>query len=201
MGAVKNLCKHTVLMERGRVKSIDETAVAIEKYLSSDSDVDRLVEWHGDTRPGDNTVRLSAIRILNENGDFQSSLTTDNDITVQIEYELFTEIKDLRVVANLLGFDGEEVFSTSDYNYQDSSRVRKPGLYKSEFTIPRKLLNVSKYYVAVDIEIPNIRAIVLGKTVAFNIDELIYNEFGTLLMRKPPGVIHPVYKWEVNRIS
>ena len=201
MGAVKNLCKHTVLMERGRVKSIDETTIAIEKYLSSDSDVDRLVEWKGDKKPGDNYVKLNHIKVLNEKGNFDSSLTSDNDVIVEIEYDILREIKDLRVVANVLGYDGTEAFSTSDFNYQRGDRVREPGTYKSCLLIPRKLLNTSRYYVSVDLDIPTVRAITIGQTVSFSIDELIYNELGITLTSRPSGIVHPVCKWEVEKIK
>lgn len=199
MGAVKNLCKHTVFMERGRVKSIDDTAIAIEKYLSSDSDVDRFVEWRGDLRPGDNSVKLNHIKILNERGSFDASLTSDNDVIVEIEYQILNEIKDLRIVANLLSYDGTEVFSTSDFNYQPANRVREQGIYKSNLHIPRKLLNISRYYVSVDFDIPTVRAIITGQTVSFSIDELIYNEMGITISNRPPGVVHPVCKWDVKK--
>lgn len=200
MGAVKNLCRYTALMERGRVKSIDETTIAIEKYLSSDSNVDRLVEWHGESRPGDSNVKLNYIKILNEKGNLDASLTSDNDVIVQIEYDVLKEIKNLRVVANVLGYDGIEVFSTSDFNYQRDDRVREQGTYRSNLLIPRKLLNTSRYYVSVDLDIPTVKAITIGQTVSFSIDELIYNELGITLSHKPSGIVHPVCQWRIEKI-
>ncbi len=201
MGAIKNLCRNAIVMERGTIKAIDPTVVAIEKYLSSDSEIERVLVWNGDARPGDNAIKLNAIKVLNENGDYEKALTTDNEIVVEITYEIIQEIKDLRIVANILGFDGEEVFSTSDFKYQDESRIRKPGIYRSTLKIPRKLLNVMRYFVAVDVDIPGVKGIIIGQTVSFTIEELIYNELGFTLARKPSGIIHPVCQWDVEKLS
>jgi lipopolysaccharide transport system ATP-binding protein len=201
MGAVKNLCRQTMVMERGGIKTIEPTIEAIEKYLSSDTELERYMSWDGDRRPGDNAVRLNSIKILDKEGTFEKSLTTEDDISVEIGYEVLQEMKDLRIVANILGYDGEEVFSTSDFKYQHESRIRKPGIYRSRLTIPGNLLNLSRYYVSVDIDIPTQKAIVIGQIASFSIDELVNNELGITIARKPSGIIHPVCKWDVEKLN
>ena len=83
---------------------------------------------------------------------------------MEIDYEILKEIRNLRIVANLLSFDGVEIFSTSDFRYQDEFRLRTAGKYSSRFTIPKNTLNVSRYFVSIDIEIPMDRSIVYNKT-------------------------------------
>lgn len=201
MGAIKNLCDETLVMKYGKVDFLDNTPAAIERYLSSDSDVDRYMTWHGNDRPGDSSFRLNSIKVLDKLGGFERSLTTDDEVFVEVEYEIVAELKDLRVVVTVMGFDGEEVFCTSDYHYVNENRVRTPGVYKSVLKIPNKFLNNMKYFAAVDVEIPMVKSFVSGKTVGFAIEELIYNEMGILMKAKPPGVIHPVGNWTVSRIS
>ncbi len=201
MGAIKNLCHKTLVMKHGRVEALEDTPTAIERYLSSDSDVDRYVRWSRDERPGDNTVRLNSIRILNASGDTEKALTSSDEIHIEISYEVLEDVKDLRVTNSLMGFDGEHIFSTSDFNYYNDSRVREKGQYVSVLTIPAKMLNLSRYYISVDIEIPSAKSIVQSALVAFNIEELIYNEMGMLIAAKPPGQIHPVLNWKVERVK
>lgn len=201
MGAIKNLCKETLVMQHGRVDSIGDTAIAIERYLSSDADMDRYLHWPENERPGDSSVRLNAIKVLDSKGNIDKSLTTDDEVHIQIEYQILQEIKDLRVVVSIMGVDGEEVFCTSDYHHVDESRVRTPGTYQSVLKIPNKFLNNMRYYAAIDVEVPMVKSIVLAKTVGFSIEELIYSELGPLIRKKPPGVIHPVSDWSVTRIS
>lgn len=201
MGAIKNLCHKTLVMKHGTVDTLVDTPSAIERYLSSDSDIDRCVKWASNERPGDNTLRLNSIKVLDKAGNLDKALTTDDDILVEIEYEVSETIKDLRITVSLMGFDGEHIFSTSDFNYYNSSRVREKGNYSSTLVIPSKLLNLSRYYISVNVEIPSVKSIVQTEIVSFNVEELIYNEMGVLLAIKPPGQIHPVLNWEVKKLN
>lgn len=201
MGAIKNLCQNTLLMKHGRVECLEETPTAIERYLSSDSDIDRCMVYDKEKRPGDNSVKLNYIKVLDSDGTIEKMLTTDTDIYVEISYEVLNDIKDLRVAVSLLGFDGEHIFITSDFKYQNDSRIREAGTYISRLKIPAKFLNLSKYYISVDLEVPTVKSIVKSVLVAFNVDQLIYNELGIMISAKPPGQIHPVLDWNIEKIS
>lgn len=201
MGAIKNLCDKTLVIRNGAVDSLTETNEAIERYLSSDSDTDRYRVWSREERPGDRDVKLNSIKILDSSGRYDRTFTTDDDVFVTIEYEVINEIKDLRVVCTITGFDGEELFCTSDYHYVNENRLRLPGTYESILKIPKKFLNSIKYYAVIDIEVPMEKSIVNGLTVGFSIDELIYNEMGRLIRSRPAGLIHPVGNWQVNKID
>lgn len=198
MGSVKQLCNQAVLMKHGTIVSTGASPDVIEEYLSGDTDIDRFQNWSGNERPGDSSIRLDAIRVVDERGSLENSITTETPVTIQVDYEVLDTVKDVRIVANLLTVEGGEVFSISDYRYQNSSRTREPGRYRSFVTIPGSLLNAIRYIVSVDIEIPGSKSIVNGQNVSFTVDELIVNEMGTLKRLRPPGVIHPVFTWTIE---
>jgi lipopolysaccharide transport system ATP-binding protein len=198
MGAIKNLCPHTLFMERGKVTMSGETGDVIERYLSGDAEIDRYRVWEKDF-PGKKGIELHSIKVLDENGSFENSLTSASTLKVAIEYELTEEIKDLRVAVNLLSFDGTEIFSTSDFNYHSENRLRVPGRYVSVLTIPSYFLNVSRYYVSIDIDVPRTESYIIGESVGFSVEELVKNELGITIARKPSGVIHPVLNWDVTK--
>lgn len=198
MGAIKNLCPQTLFMERGRVAMMGETGDVIGRYLSGEAETDRARIWDKNF-PGKKDVRLHSIKIVDEKGSVDNSLTSASRIQVVVEYELLDSVKDLRVVVNLLTYDGEGIFSSSDFNYQAQGRIREAGMYKSVLSIPPNFLNLTRYYVSVDIEVPRVEAYVSGESVGFSIDELIKNELGITIARKPPGVIHPVLDWDILR--
>lgn len=200
MGAIKNLCDETLVMKHGMVESLEDTPTAIERYLSSDSEIERCITWSSDKRPGDNSVRLNSIKVLDSQGSIDRLLTSEDDLFVEISYQVLQDIKDLRIAAHLISFDGESIFITSDFNYYGDSRIRKVGNYKSLLKIPGNLLNMSKYFLSVDLEIPTVKSIVNGAMVSFSIDELIHNEMGILLAPKPVGQIHPVLEWNVTQV-
>lgn len=199
MGAIKNLCDRTLVMKYGQVEALEDTPSAIEKYLSSDSDVDRLVTWTEKERPGDNSVRLNSIKVLDSSGGVERPLTTDDDVFIEINYEIFEDIKDMRAVVTLMSVEGDEIFCTSDYAHVNENRLRTPGVYSSTLRIPKKFLSNIRYVAAIDIEVPMVKSIVLAQTVSFTIEELIYNELGQMMMVKPPGLIHPVSEWKVAK--
>ena len=138
---------------------------------------------------------------MDVNGSSTTIITSSCELKLEINYEVLIEIKDIRVVANIISFDGVEIFSTSDFNYQESDRIRKRGMYQSSFTIPGGFLNASTYFLFVEIDIPLNRSIVVGQAVSFSIEELIINELGITLSRIPSGVIHPVFPWNLEKIS
>lgn len=200
MGAIKNLCDETLVMKYGMVDSLEDTPTAIERYLSSDSEIERCIIWTNDNRPGDSSIRLNSIKVLDKDGSLDRLLTSEDDLFVEISYQVLTDIKDLRIAAHLISYDGESIFITSDFNYHGDSRIRKSGEYKSMLKIPGNLLNMSKYFLSIDLEIPTVKSIVNGAMVSFSIDELIHNEMGILLAPKPVGQIHPVLEWNVQQI-
>ncbi len=199
--AVKDLCDFSILLENGCVSHQGHTPEIIEKYLNKSSQHKRERIWNKDERLGDETVKLNSIKILDVNGSASNLITTSCELRVEINFEVLIETKDLRVVANIISFDGIEVFSTSDFNYQESNRIRKCGKYQSSFIIPGSFLNASTYFLFVEIEIPLIKSIVAGQAVSFSIEELIINELGLTISRIPPGVIHPIFQWSIEKIS
>ena len=200
MAAVKTLCRSGILMERGTVKHVGTSAEVIEEYLKSGSENDRCVSWIANERPGDEQIRIDSISILDEKGSFDNSITSDQAIGVEIRYEVLKSVRGLRIVANLLSFDGVEIFTISDYSYQGADNLREPGKYVSSFRIPSNTLNSMRYHIAIDIEIPKVKSIVLNQIVSFNVDELINNQLGITLSSRPTGFIHPVYPWSVKKI-
>ncbi|MBZ0097709.1 MAG: Wzt carbohydrate-binding domain-containing protein, partial [Taibaiella sp.] len=196
-----NLCHKTLVMKHGMVEALEDTPAAIERYLSSGSEVNRYIKWDLDERPGNHIARLNSIKVTDSSGDTDKPLTTADEIKIEISYEVLEYVKNLRVAASLLSFDGEHIFSTSDWKYYNDIRVRERGEYVSTLTIPAKLLNLSTYYVSIDIEIPTEKSIVQAVPVSFNIEELAYNEMGILLSAKPAGHIHPVLDWKVEKLK
>ena len=199
--AVKDLCDFSILLENGCVSNHGHTPEIIEKYLNKSSKHKRERIWNKDERLGDETVKLNSIKILDVNGSASNLIASSCELRVEINFEVLIETKDLRVVANVISFDGIEVFSTSDFNYQEPNRIRKSGIYQSSFVIPGSFLNASTYFLFVEIEIPFIKSIVTGQAVSFSIEELSINEMGLILSRIPSGVIHPVFKWNIENIS
>lgn len=200
MGAVRNLCTHGLLMENGRLKMDGQVADVIDSYLSNGDNSERNIEWKEDQRPSSSEIEVTSIKIIDEKGRTDSLLSTLDDLRIEISYTVKTEIRDLRVALHLLTSEGISVFTTSDFNFQDISRLRTAGNYKSVCHIPGKLLNAGAYNMILDFDVPKSRAILTGINVGFVVSELMYNQLGFTFASKPPGVVHPYLEWTISQI-
>ncbi len=201
MGAVRTLCNSGILLKQGLAECFSEIGPTIDKYLSNASGADRILQWEEGKKPSNEEITVNSIKVLDQNNAVDSILTTTTDLRIELSYQIHQEVKDLRVVVNLLSAEGIEIFSTSDYAFQSPDRIRRPGEYSSTCLIPGKLLNAGNYLVSIDFDVPKERAIHSGILVKFSIGELIYNQLGVTYASKPAGIIHPFLNWEVNKLA
>ncbi|MEO7534679.1 MAG: ABC transporter ATP-binding protein [Ferruginibacter sp.] len=201
MGAIRNLCAEAMLMKNGTLDYVGHTPDVIDKYLSEGNDADRFVEWTTEERPDAKELEVLSIKIVDEKDSIDNFLTTTTNLKIEVEYRIKEEIKDLRVVVNLVTPDGTEVFSTSDFSFQLDSRTRIAGRYISTCHIPGGLLNLGNYIAIIDFDVPRIKAIMMGLSVTFSITELSYNQLGITIANRPAGVIHPFLEWEINSVQ
>lgn len=200
LGAVRNLCDHTLLMKDGRLHYEGDTADVIAKYMSEASDnmLHRALVWDRDKRPAAPELEVNSIRILDDRGVDSGTLSTDTNIDVEIKYTVKEDIKNMRVMVLLLNTEGIEIFASSDYHFQNELRLRTPGEYKSVCHIPANLLNGGKYIAEVHFEIPRIKDIISNLSVSFEVSELTFNALGVTLSKYPGGIIHPKLNWTVE---
>ena len=200
MGAIRNLCTHTLLMKNGHVVADGPPADVIDKYLSGGSDIDRMVTWDDADRPTADELQLCSIKVFDEKGRLDNLLSTTDNLSVEVEYEIKSETKDLRVAMSLFTPDGVEIFSTSDFNFQPSGRIRIPGKYRSICYIPGKLLNAGNYVGRIDFDIPKMKPILMGTGFSFTISELMYNQLGITIASRPAGIVHPYLEWKIDTL-
>ena len=198
MASIKNLCNSAILMNQGSIEADGETAPVIDQYLSEGNEVERYIQWAPHERPSSAEVDLLSIRVLDDKGRIESILTTYEDIRVEISYQLKQEVRNLRVGINFFTPDGLEIISTSDFNFQPSSRIRKPGRYKSVCIIPKHLLNLGTLIAKVDFDIPKTKALLMDIPVSFTVSELAFNQLGITATNRPAGVVHPYMEWEIH---
>jgi lipopolysaccharide transport system ATP-binding protein len=200
-GAVRQLCSRSMWIDRGKLVVSGDTPAVIDQYLRSGAQVERVASWPAGEGPSGGEVELRGIAVRGGNGDTESSLTTADEICVDIDYVLTTQIEKLRVMFTLLAADGTEIFMTSDYDAQPVSRVRSAGRYVSRCRIPANFLNSGTYIVAIDFEIPKVRSLLADVRVNFTVPELSTNQLYRTHAARPPGVIHPVLPWSVEQVD
>lgn len=198
MASIKNLCDSAILLNRGSIEAEGDTATVIDQYLAEGNEVERFVQWAPHERPSSPEVDLLSIAVLDDKGRMDSILTAYDDIRIEIRYLLKQEVRNLRVTVNFCTTDGIELISSSDFNFQPPSRIRKPGHYKSVCIVPKHLLNLGTLVAKVDFDIPKMKALLMDIPVSFTVSELAFNQLGITMGNRPAGVVHPYLEWEVH---
>lgn len=200
MGSVRDLCDRLIVLENGTIKCTGEVNEGITEYLKVGVNSERELSWEDEECPGDEWVKIKQVGISNSSGRSGSLLSTADDLTIRVHYNVISALTDSRIVISLLASDGTHVFSVSDYHH-NSSKTRTEGSYISSVCIPAYFLNIGMYFLELNFETIDFKAHVSGLSMSFEISELDRNELGRIKKIAPPGVIHPVLSWSNERLK
>ncbi|MEI6843447.1 MAG: ABC transporter ATP-binding protein [bacterium] len=186
MGAIKQLCQKTILLEHGKIKKIGETAEVIELYKKDISDNSVTL------KSGDEYAQIINCKVVNEKDESSVHFTTAEKIGIHIEYEVKG---DLKIIPNYLisTTDGVEVF----HNICQNPKYEK-GLHSVTSWIPAHLLN-SRYYKV------KIALVSFGPTfdhaiqeMTFKVDDFVDAKERNGYSGEFHGVVRPHLDWEIN---
>ena len=155
MPSIINLCERAILLVAGR-KAIDgNTKDVVQSYLMTNKSKDGAVVWEDPkTAPGNDSVRLHSVRIIQEGRD---GPTTDvdiaRDVLIQISYWNFED--GLRIYPAIWLRDQSGAFVLSSTHHKSVSLTEDPwadrphcvGLYESVCRIPGNFLNDTTYSI------------------------------------------------------
>lgn len=207
MTSIINLCQRVILLDRGRVIKDGKPSDVVEHYLETALSFGGEVVWSDMYKaPGDNTARLHAVRIMQDD-----SITAQTDISkdmfIQIEYWCLEEgallytallLKDRMLYPVFASGNATSVSLTDDPWY---GRPHPVGLFKSICRIPGNFLNDGLYNITAIIgRLPNF-------TLLFENDVLSFQVQDTGSMRKHgvysgwAGVVRPQLAWKTEYVG
>jgi lipopolysaccharide transport system ATP-binding protein len=148
MGALSQLCKHGVLLENGRVKTIGPVGDVIRTYLKSGLNLNTAQNCFP-TNPSKSSQYVSA-EILHGDGELGSDFSCDEPVTIRLRFEIREPNRSLFLAFYLQNLDGTRVFH-SDVRDTDPSVVDRmdAGLHTFEIQIPPRLLAPTTYMLSV----------------------------------------------------
>lgn len=198
MGAVRSLCSRAMLLDQGRIVIEGEPASIITAYLANDAastetEGQYLFTDESDV-PDTKEMQLKAIRLVGADGQMRSSFEVDKPIDVEISYEVKQALGGMRISLWLLTMQGEVAFVSTDSG--SKAETLQPGIYKSICQIPGGLLNIARYTVRVDSDIPGVK--ILHPTR----DYISFTTVGkgnqdSFFPENWPGVVCPKLPWRV----
>lgn len=142
LSAVLRLCTRAILLDAGRIAISGPTLRVVERYMAGSLEHRGERLWELSKNEG--AFRPVALRVLNREGYAVEQVYSSEPFTVEFEYELLSEIRDMRIGFFLTSTLGELLFYTFDVDdpsRYETHRIRHPGRYVSRCHVPAHLLN------------------------------------------------------------
>ncbi len=200
MSAIKKFCKRTILLEKGHIVADGPTNEVVNRYLSSGIQKHGEITWGGDLRaPGNNVVRLQAVRVKNALGKISYDHNIQEALTLEVEFEVKEDEHNLQESFYLYSEGGQLVFYTANnHNPQWKESRRGKGVYRSTCTIPADFLNEGVFIIDVGISThPSICHALAKNIISFHIyDPGSGGVRGNFVREWPGGLVRPSLKWE-----
>ena len=201
MAAINRLCRRALWLDTGKIQSIGNTESVVSAYLSACvGEGDERVWENPGQAPGNEKIRLRAVRIRTEMGHAANTLATEAAFFIDVVYDILDDLPPLRIVIKVTTLDGTTVFLTRD-NYQNrwGTDVRRPGRYTSRCHIPGELLNAGSYTLTVSAEVPFVTFLFLEEDVLRLVVERT-GGMGGEYAESWPGIICPPLRWDVMSV-
>jgi len=203
MGAIAKLCKRVLWLSDGLLKADGEQAETTADYLTSDSGHSGQVRWDPSNAPGNERIRILAMRVTNDLGQVTNQVDRSERLWLEFDYEILETTTSMQVGFWLQTVDGTTVFVGGDReNAEWSERPRTPGKYRSRCAIPEGLLNAKTYTVSLGVDLPLGTTVVMKHGVVdFTVKQSAIPAHSSHGSWQPPGVICLSLDWDLRRLS
>ena len=154
MQAISNLCNRVILINEGTVVQDAETSKVVQNYLMFETSKNGMLEWNDDKALGDSTIKLRAIKIMDQDNNIRNHFFSKSGIRVQLDFDILIPDDELVIGFDLANEDGIIILRS----YQNDTTPNEwPKLVKGRNSIycdiPGELLNLGTYYVCPKISI------------------------------------------------
>jgi len=200
MAAVQRLCTRAILLEDGKVIQDGPVQQVVLKYL--DTGIEQRGErlWNDLTRaPGDEVVRLRAVRALNLSGQVANKFNTTEAFVVVLEFCVLAAGHQLSAAFYFYDESGNLIFVTGDFQSEAwNERTRPVGIHRSICHVPGNLLNEGNLSVLAGISTQPYTARAVEPdaiTIQITDDYKPGGARGNLTREWPGGTVRPLMTW------
>ncbi len=206
MQAITRLCTRCLLLEKGKVRmdGIPERVAAA--YLGSGRNTNAVQEWDDPaTAPGDELVRLRAVRVRTEQGEVSESFDIRDAVGIEIEYDVLQSGIPLHPHYGVTNENGVLLFVPQDVDPEWRGRPRPSGRYISTGWIPGNFLTEGAFSIWPSIMTLGpeaIRAEAPDAVLFRVVDNLDAKDTSRGDYPRPiPGLVRPMLRWETRYLS
>jgi len=201
MAAVTRLCNRGILLSAGSILEDGNTHAIVSSYLTSGLGTTAARDWSASEAPGDDSVRLRALRVVDQQGSVSEGVDIRKKVGLQMEFDVLEPGHILLPYFRLTNEEGVSIFSTIDQDLQWHSKTREPGRYVSTAWVPENLLSEGMIYVqaAMRTEHRKYRPFQEADAIAFNvIDTMEGGSARGEWVGKLLGAVRPKLDWTTD---
>ncbi|MBI5055574.1 MAG: ABC transporter ATP-binding protein [Nitrospirae bacterium] len=202
MQVVTRLCPRTILLNGGAVKADGPSHNIVSIYMDSEKGTRPERVWPVLTdAPGDDTVRLRAVRVRTEDGRIMDVLNIDKPLVVEMEYEVLRPGYSLCAYIRVINENGITVFESYENDPVWKGVPRPSGRYVSAARVPGDLLAEGMFYVAPALRSvnPPMRRFRVDDAIAFRAVNPLHSDSSIEdYMGGQDGVVRPHLDWETQ---
>jgi lipopolysaccharide transport system ATP-binding protein len=208
MSAIQRLCQRTIFLHRGTIAMDGPTSSVIDAFVNEGTEEAGENHWEGDTAPtfDDGSVRLRAIRALNEANEVRSTFHVTEPVAIEVEYEVVKPLHALNVHLYFSDGTGQALFVAMDgIDSPWGGQVQQKGIYKERATIPANLFNEGPIRVLYLICCrPHVGTNAYASdALAFHItdDRRDGGARGDWKLDWPPSIVRPKLEWRYAKLD
>jgi len=207
MQAIQNLCTRAIILQEGRVVIDGPADEAISKYLGEGMGLKAEKDWPNiDSAPGDNVVRVHAVRVLDRNGKVCANFDVRDPVSIEVEYSVLEGGHRLSLQFYFFNEEGHVIFTSRDNLDSPWRNTACPiGRFRSRCNVPGDFLNESQ--ISITYGIDTIGAFHLGHAsgqhvVVFKVSDSMDSEGvrGNFPLQWRHDGVRPRLPWNVEKI-
>jgi lipopolysaccharide transport system ATP-binding protein len=149
MNAITRLCKRAILLNQGEVVADGLSSQVVSSYLLAGGITCRAIkEWDDlDTAPGDDIVRLRAVRVKAIDGRITDSIDVRQSFAIEMEFDVLSSGFVLLPHFVLSNEEGQVLFEAVDLDPDWRHRPRPVGRYVCTAWIAGNLLKEGTFFI------------------------------------------------------
>jgi len=202
--AVIRICLRTILLVGGHVLHDGPSHQVVSTYLRSGLGTTACREWTDPERaPGNDIVRLHAVRVVTEDGIISESVDIRKSIGIEMDFEVMEPGHVLTPSYQFVNDEGQIVFTANDQDPDWRRRPRPPGRQRSTAWIPGNFLSEGTLIVSAFVHTLTSHTVHFFEpdVVAFHVmDSLDGDSVRGDYAGSIPGVVRPLLRW-TNRAA
>ncbi|MHC1741669.1 MAG: ABC transporter ATP-binding protein [Syntrophobacteraceae bacterium] len=194
MAAIRNFCRHSVLLEQGTIRAYDTTPAVLSHYLTT---ISRLAAvWtREEPIPDSSGVYFMEIAILDHLGEVSAHIPSNCPFSIHLSLRATQTFHNAQIAIRVTNEEGIPIFTTANTDILKAYQTISSGECKFNITIPNDLLHPGKYNLIIAVMIPGLVCFdSIHNELSFIIED--FGSHATALNDHRLGVVTPLLEWK-----